>query len=568
MTTSAAADGNDAGAAGRGREADARGAGGGTDLSGRGSDGADSTLMAEQLTKLRPDRDLQCYFRAAVGGGGAERRVGERVHGFGMLAAAVRLGGGRVEPGQRVRASGAAQSAGRRPERAAAELRGDAHELHPDGLDAVSDGGLAVSADLGGIRRDGDAVQGSAEGSCDARWASIRLRRRSSSCRERRRRATTSSWRGWISTSITGSDGGDTLESAVAALAAIITANQATGAVSATASGAQIDADLSRRAGGERKSGRRVWDGARRGDGIWSPAAATVRGRNVAGAVAGRAGFRALHDVNGRYGADHECAEDAVDVGGGPAERAISSGASSRWRCRTGSVSGTKLQYTVAGPGSRRIEDDAAEIALRRALDRGARQLLGRVDPVDDYAGRAGDVHLSGERATLLYLGTRLADHGGQVVGAGGWRNAGDAGSAKAAEDVLVRVPIGAVSGAGAAHRDDHAHRSRGRVVYFDFLEIAYPSAALPDFDRCRQTTLATDWDTDHSIAIAPERTAWLIHKLGFQRQSESLCGRHVVLRAVQAGTQLCDRHDHIFRRAGVRQDDAGITWGRRRSNT
>ena len=28
---------------------------------------ADSTLMAEQLSKLRPDRDLQCYFRAAFG---------------------------------------------------------------------------------------------------------------------------------------------------------------------------------------------------------------------------------------------------------------------------------------------------------------------------------------------------------------------------------------------------------------------------------------------------------------------------------------------------------------------
>ena len=33
------------------------------------------------------------------------------------------------------------------------------------------------------------------------------------------------------------------------------------------------------------------------------------------------------------------------------------------------------------------------------------------------------------------------------------------------------------------------------------------------------QMTLATDWDTDHSLAIAAERTAWLMQKLGF-------CGR------------------------------------------
>ena len=77
MTTSAAADGNTAGAAGGRREADGCGAGGRTDLSGREPDSADSTLMAEQLTKLRPDRDLQCYFErpsavAALSGASAD----------------------------------------------------------------------------------------------------------------------------------------------------------------------------------------------------------------------------------------------------------------------------------------------------------------------------------------------------------------------------------------------------------------------------------------------------------------------------------------------------------------
>ena len=37
--------------------------------------------------------------------------------------------------------------------------------------------------------------------------------------------------------------------------------------------------------------------------------------------------------------------------------------------------------------------------------------------------------------------------------------------------------------------------------------------------------TLATDWDTDHSIALAPERTAWLIDTLGFKGRQNHYVG-------------------------------------------
>jgi hypothetical protein len=36
---------------------------------------------------------------------------------------------------------------------------------------------------------------------------------------------------------------------------------------------------------------------------------------------------------------------------------------------------------------------------------------------------------------------------------------------------------------------------------------------------------LATDWDTDHSLALAPERTAWLIQKLGFKGRANHYAG-------------------------------------------
>src|ERR1035438_2753143 len=74
-----------------------------------------------------------------------------------MLAAAIRLGGDRVESGQCVRTPGAAQSAGWRLERNHVELPGNADKLHSAGLHAIRDGGLAISA---GVVRDkrGDAI--------------------------------------------------------------------------------------------------------------------------------------------------------------------------------------------------------------------------------------------------------------------------------------------------------------------------------------------------------------------------------------------------------------------------
>jgi hypothetical protein len=47
-----------------------------------------------------------------------------------------------------------------------------------------------------------------------------------------------------------------------------------------------------------------------------------------------------------------------------------------------------------------------------------------------------------------------------------------------------------------------------GTYFYFDFFEIAIPTQNLPVFPSDAKVTLATDWDTDHSIALAPERTA------------------------------------------------------------
>ena len=47
--------------------------------------------------------------------------------------------------------------------------------------------------------------------------------------------------------------------------------------------------------------------------------------------------------------------------------------------------------------------------------------------------------------------------------------------------------------------------------------------------------TLATDWDTDHSIALAPERTAWLIY-------SSDLGGAPIIMPALSGFMSFCGR--------------------------
>ncbi|MCL5743009.1 MAG: hypothetical protein M1541_03635, partial [Acidobacteria bacterium] len=64
-----------------------------------------------------------------------------------------------------------------------------------------------------------------------------------------------------------------------------------------------------------------------------------------------------------------------------------------------------------------------------------------------------------------------------------------------------------------------------GEYFYFDFIEVAIPSSALPDSETKSTITLATDWDTDHANALAPERTAWLLHKLGFHGRANHYAG-------------------------------------------
>ena len=132
--------------------------------------------------------------------------------------------------------------------------------------------------------------------------------------------------------------------------------------------------------------------------------------------------------------------------------------------------------------------------------------------------------------AHTLYLGTRALAGGGQVTVQVDGGTPTVIGLALAGEDVLMRLPLGQQT-ASAGHRVTITHfRTAGAPVYFDFLEIAVPTSALPTFTAMPKTAAATDWDTNHSLALAPERTAWLVKHLGFRGPTEPLCWSAAVL--------------------------------------
>jgi hypothetical protein len=183
-------------------------------------------------------------------------------------------------------------------------------------------------------------------------------------------------------------------------------------------------------------------------------------------------------------------------------------------------VAGNNLLYQVAGPGSRRLEDDSNYIVYSDSRwNAGNGNFSGGSIHWTTAPGCSLSCSYTAGVSHTLYLGTRYLTAGGHISVKIDSRASIPISLALPSEDVLVRIPIGTLAG-GAQHTLTITHDGvEGTFVYFDFLEIAVPANELPDFPAIAATTLATDWDTEHSIALAPERTAWLIQKLGF-------CGR------------------------------------------
>jgi len=189
-------------------------------------------------------------------------------------------------------------------------------------------------------------------------------------------------------------------------------------------------------------------------------------------------------------------------------------------------ASGTGLGYLVAGPGSRRISLKTPGVQHTGVW---AESKPGNYWNGLIWVANTKGAHVSWTYSApsdhSLYLGTRYVGNGATVSVQIDSSAPKKLNLSRPGEDILIRHLLGSFS-ANTPHTVSITHdSSNGDELHFNFFEIAVPTTNLPDFSLCPTTTLATDWDTEHSLAIAPERTAWLISKLGFRGRANHYTG-------------------------------------------
>ncbi|MEO8100784.1 MAG: hypothetical protein ABI811_24015 [Acidobacteriota bacterium] len=209
----------------------------------------------------------------------------------------------------------------------------------------------------------------------------------------------------------------------------------------------------------------------------------------------------------------------AADLQSGEFERSEFEVAISEW-----TVVGTGLMYEVAGSGSRRIEDNDTSIIYNGDWSMARGNYSGGTIRVTETPADSFTLEYRSAGAHSLYLGTRYTNSGGRIGIEIDGESRGEVDLRVLEEDVLIRLPLGE-SGPGT-HTLTVTHvGAAGREVYIDFVELAVPTVDLPEFPSIPNMTLPTDWDTDHSVAVAPERTAWMIRSLGFHGRQNHYVG-------------------------------------------
>ncbi len=207
-------------------------------------------------------------------------------------------------------------------------------------------------------------------------------------------------------------------------------------------------------------------------------------------------------------------------------------------------VTGQNRIYSVAGPGSRRIENDGPGVNYSSGnWNTEPGNYSGSTIAWTTTPGGSCTVTYQEANQHELYLGTRLLNSGNKSganmsVTIDGQRLAYPMTLFLTGEDVLVRIPLGTL--AAGSHSVSLEHQGPGPddyYLYFDFLEIVYPSTNLPDFPQ-NTLSLATDWDTYHSQSLPAERTAWLIQKLGFNGRVNHYVGALWFYEIVRPQTQ------------------------------
>jgi hypothetical protein len=200
-------------------------------------------------------------------------------------------------------------------------------------------------------------------------------------------------------------------------------------------------------------------------------------------------------------------------------------------------VTGTNRTYSVAGTGSRRVEDDDAGIGYSGSWAQARGNYSGGTIHKTSTPGDALTYSYEAANTHQLYVGLRCTANAAVASITVDGAPAVTVNLQAAGEDYLFRFPLGQY-GAGT-HTLQLAHiGASGTDLFFDFVEMAVPSTNLPVIAAQPGLALATDWDTLHSLSVPAERTAWMLNSLGFTGRANHYAGALWFYELVRTGHQ------------------------------
>jgi hypothetical protein len=187
-------------------------------------------------------------------------------------------------------------------------------------------------------------------------------------------------------------------------------------------------------------------------------------------------------------------------------------------------VTGTNRLYSVAGPGSLRIEDRDPEIVYSGNWQEERGNYSGGSIHRTSTTGDSLTCTYSTPSSHELYVGLRYTGNGAIATVDVDGSTVGSVNLQISGEDALFRYAVGTFSAGSHTVTVSHSGAS-GSDLWLDFIEAAQPATSLPSFPVIDRVTAATDWDTLHSISIAPERTACFLQSLGFRGRANHYIG-------------------------------------------
>ena len=191
------------------------------------------------------------------------------------------------------------------------------------------------------------------------------------------------------------------------------------------------------------------------------------------------------------------------------------------------SVTGTNRTYSVASSGSRRFED-AGDITFTGSWAESAGNFSGGTIHLTNALSSSASLAFTSQTSHRLFLGTRRTFEAGIISVTVDSQPTQVFDLYVADEDVLARIELGTLT-AGQhtveATLTGANPSSGGNSFYFDFFEEAIEASSVDAQPSRPNETLATDWDTDHSLVLAPERVVWNIDMLGFHGRANHYVG-------------------------------------------